>query len=74
MHIARQPTVINGAFVGVAIITCAAVDSFQTQDGNPISSCKESLLKNDSDRCLQWSVCGCDWKKDSDTQNGTYPG
>ncbi len=74
MHIARQPTTVNGAFVGVAILTCACIDAFQSQDNNPISSCKESLLKNDYARCMQWSVCGCEWKMDSDTQNGTYPG
>ena len=72
MHLARQPSVVNLALVGVGIIYCketlvcahaillligrsrlctsvrhlagAGIDSFQTQDGNPISSCHESAL------------------------------
>ena len=65
-HLARQPTVVNFSFVSVAILWCAASDAVQSQDGNPISTCYEPEVQYDMHKCMQWSVCGCEWEMGDD--------
>jgi UMF1 family MFS transporter len=67
MQLARQPTIVNATLTGVAIFSCAALDSVQSMDGNPISSCKEPAMQYDMYKCMQWSVCGCEWKMGDDS-------